>query len=77
MSDTDVNQRSLDLHQKLRGKTGVISKTPLTTRDDLSLVYTPAVAEPSPDQVLPDPLDRSVAPRVAAAVAAAAGHAPG
>ena len=40
MSDTDVNQRSLDLHQKLRGKIGVISKTPLTTRDDLSLVYT-------------------------------------
>ena len=31
-----------------------------------------ATIDPSPDQILPDPLDRSVAPRVAAAVAEAA-----
>ena len=46
MSDDNVNQRSLALHQKLRGKIGVVSKTPIDTRDDLSLVYTPGVAEP-------------------------------
>ncbi len=46
MPDDQVNQRSLALHQKLRGKIGVTSKTPIANREDLSLVYTPGVAEP-------------------------------
>lgn len=46
MPDDQVNQRSLALHQKLRGKIGIVSKTPIANRDDLSLVYTPGVAEP-------------------------------
>jgi malate dehydrogenase (oxaloacetate-decarboxylating) len=35
----------LDYHRKNRGKFGVISKSPLSCRKDLSLAYTPGVAE--------------------------------
>lgn len=41
-----VNERSLELHEKQRGKIEVVSKVPLKSRDDLSLAYTPGVAEP-------------------------------
>jgi malate dehydrogenase (oxaloacetate-decarboxylating) len=43
---TDYYQRSLDLHKKHRGKLEVASKFPLANKDDLSLAYTPGVAEP-------------------------------
>ncbi len=46
MPDNAINQRSLELHQQLRGKIGITNKAPVQTRDDLSLVYTPGVAEP-------------------------------
>ncbi|MGE5627987.1 MAG: NAD(P)-dependent malic enzyme [Solirubrobacterales bacterium] len=39
-------EESLKLHEKSIGKIEVISKLPLETRDDLSLAYTPGVAEP-------------------------------
>lgn len=39
-------EESLKLHEKHRGKIEVISKVPVKTRDDLSLAYTPGVAEP-------------------------------
>ena len=42
----DFNQASLDLCQRNRGKLEVISKAPVTTRDELSTAYTPGVAEP-------------------------------
>ncbi len=42
----DVNQKSLKLHEENHGKIEVISKVPLKTRDDLSVAYTPGVAEP-------------------------------
>ncbi len=42
----DYNQMSLDLHQKHRGKIEVVSKVPCANRDDLSMAYTPGVAEP-------------------------------
>ncbi len=42
----DINKQSLDLHYELRGKIEVISRRPITTREDLSLLYTPGVAEP-------------------------------
>jgi len=42
----DYYQESLKLHEEKRGKIEVISKIPLKTRDDLSLTYTPGVAEP-------------------------------
>src|SRR5579883_1666541 len=42
----DVFQQSLELHAKYHGKLAVQSKVPLVTREDLSLAYTPGVAEP-------------------------------
>ncbi|PIZ72699.1 NAD-dependent malic enzyme [Candidatus Peregrinibacteria bacterium CG_4_10_14_0_2_um_filter_43_11] len=42
----DYYAESLKLHEEHRGKIEVISKVPLKTRDDLSLAYTPGVAEP-------------------------------
>ena len=41
----EVYQQSLDLHQKNKGKLEIISKVPLLTKNDLSLAYTPGVAE--------------------------------
>ncbi len=37
---------SLALHAELHGKLDTISKRHITTREDLSLLYTPGVAEP-------------------------------
>ncbi|SDM54898.1 NAD(P)-dependent malic enzyme [Acetanaerobacterium elongatum] len=42
----DINKESLDLHYQLRGKIEVVSRKPIKTREDLSLCYTPGVAEP-------------------------------
>jgi malate dehydrogenase (oxaloacetate-decarboxylating) len=42
----DYNQLSLELHKKHQGKLEVTSKVPLETQEDLSLSYTPGVAEP-------------------------------
>jgi len=36
----------LEFHEKYKGKLSVISKVPLKNRNDLSLAYTPGVAEP-------------------------------
>ena len=42
----DYNKESLKLHEKFKGKLEVRSKVPLKNKDDLSLAYTPGVAEP-------------------------------
>ena len=42
----EVSARSLELHEKLRGKIEVVSRKHVETTDDLSLLYTPGVAEP-------------------------------
>ncbi len=42
----DIRQRSLEEHYKWKGKIEVISRVQINTRDDLSLAYTPGVAEP-------------------------------
>lgn len=42
----DINTQSLLLHEKYRGKLEIVSKVSLSTRQDLSLAYTPGVAEP-------------------------------
>ena len=39
-------EKALELHAKLQGKVETVSKTPVRTREDLALVYTPGVAEP-------------------------------
>ncbi len=43
----DYNQKSLELHEKLKGKLEIRSKISLETKDDLSIAYTPGVAEVS------------------------------
>ncbi|MEM7249148.1 MAG: NADP-dependent malic enzyme [Acidobacteriota bacterium] len=40
------DERSLVVHEQLRGKIGLHVKLPVRNRDDLSLAYTPGVAEP-------------------------------
>ena len=42
----DVYQESLKLHKEKQGKIFLGVKTPITSREDLSLAYTPGVAEP-------------------------------
>lgn len=41
-----TNEKALALHEKWNGKLEIVSKTPVKTREDLSLAYTPGVAEP-------------------------------
>ncbi|MBS3081283.1 NADP-dependent malic enzyme, partial [Candidatus Pacearchaeota archaeon] len=43
----DYKKESLKLHEKLKGKLVISSKIPIKTREDLSLLYTPGVAEVS------------------------------
>lgn len=42
----DINQMALELHYEMQGKIEVISRKKIETREDLSLLYTPGVAEP-------------------------------
>ena len=42
----DYYERSLILHEHLRGKIGTVGKMPIVDKDDLSLAYTPGVARP-------------------------------
>lgn len=42
----DYRREAIRLHERLRGKLTVQSKVALKTKDDLSLAYTPGVAEP-------------------------------
>lgn len=41
-----TNEKALMLHEQWNGKLETISKTPVKSREDLSLAYTPGVAEP-------------------------------
>ncbi|BBB89943.1 MAG TPA: NADP-dependent malic enzyme [Methylomusa anaerophila] len=42
----DIREKALKLHKDHQGKLAVSSKVPLRTREDLSVAYTPGVAEP-------------------------------
>ena len=42
----DYAKESLRLHGEWKGKIGVVSKVPVKNKEDLSLAYTPGVAEP-------------------------------
>ena len=46
MSKKDYATLSIEAHKKARGKISIESKMPLDTKDDLSIAYTPGVAEP-------------------------------
>ena len=41
-----TNEKALMLHEQWNGKLETVSKTPVKTREDLALAYTPGVAEP-------------------------------
>ncbi|MCM1252728.1 MAG: NADP-dependent malic enzyme [Clostridium sp.] len=41
-----TNEKALALHEEWNGKLETVSKTPVKTREDLALAYTPGVAEP-------------------------------
>lgn len=43
---TDIFKKSLEMHEKFKGKWEIKSKVPLDTLEDLSLYYSPGVAEP-------------------------------
>ena len=55
----DINQKALALHYELKGKLEVISRKSIETREDLSLLYTPGVAEPC--RVIADNYEESFA----------------
>ncbi len=42
----DIRQESLKKHYEWQGKIEVVSRAPINTREELSLAYTPGVAEP-------------------------------
>ena len=41
-----INEKALELHKEWNGKLETVSKVPVKSREDLSLAYTPGVAEP-------------------------------
>lgn len=42
----NYSEEALKMHEEKKGKVAICSKVPLKTRDDLSIAYTPGVAEP-------------------------------
>lgn len=50
----NVYEKALDLHKKLKGKISTELKLPIESREDLSLVYSPGVAEPC-REIVKDP----------------------
>ncbi len=42
----DIKQKALEAHEKWQGKIEVVSRAEIKTREDLSVAYTPGVAEP-------------------------------
>ena len=42
----DIKARALEKHYEWAGKLEVVSRTPVTNKEELSLAYTPGVAEP-------------------------------
>ncbi len=41
-----TNEKALSMHEKWNGKLETVSKSPVKSREDLSIAYTPGVAEP-------------------------------
>ena len=53
---TDYFQKSLEDHERLQGKISLVSKMPVTNKEELSIAYTPGVAEPC-RRIAAEPLD--------------------
>ncbi|MCE7991352.1 MAG: NADP-dependent malic enzyme [Roseivirga sp.] len=43
---SDIYKKSVELHERLRGKTEITNKMDVNSKEDLSLLYSPGVAEP-------------------------------
>lgn len=41
-----TSEKALKMHEEWNGKLEIVSKTPVKTREDLAVAYTPGVAEP-------------------------------
>lgn len=41
-----TNEKALEMHEKWNGKLETVSKSPVKSREDLAIAYTPGVAEP-------------------------------
>tara|TARA_Y100001933_G_scaffold146622_1_gene145161 strand:+ start:44 stop:400 length:357 start_codon:yes stop_codon:yes gene_type:complete len=54
---TDFFDPSLIVHEQLKGRIGIHSRVPVKSRDDLSLAYTPGVADPC--EVIPVDVSRA------------------
>lgn len=46
MEKQSIYERSVEMHRQLKGKIGLYVERPIKTQEDLSLAYTPGVAEP-------------------------------
>lgn len=46
MNERKIKEQAVLLHKRLAGKIGIVSKVEVNNADDLSLAYTPGVAEP-------------------------------
>ncbi len=46
MDTNSLNQQAVTLHRQHQGKLGTVALIPVTSKEDLSLAYTPGVAEP-------------------------------
>lgn len=46
MNESMIKEKALQLHKNLAGKISIVSKVDVNNADDLSLAYTPGVAEP-------------------------------
>ena len=42
----DLKEKSIQMHREWNGKLETVSKSPVQTREDLAIAYTPGVAEP-------------------------------
>jgi len=51
---SDFYERSIIIHEHLRGKIGIVSKMPIESQDDLAIAYTPGVAGPC-EKIAADP----------------------
>ena len=55
----DYAKESLRLHKEWKGKIQVVTNVPVETQDDLSLAYTPGVAQPCLFAILIDTTSKS------------------
>ena len=48
----DIRKESLKKHEEWGGKIEIVTRCPINTREELSLAYTPGVAEPCLEMIV-------------------------